>query len=115
MADFKFEVSKDEKIVNVYFEGLFNEKEVAAYEKKYTEIVESLPNPKEYEFHADCKKMEVIRADLLPELGKCIKQYCKDFKQIVVFKDKEEKILREQGKVQIKKLNVQDRIDVEED
>ena len=106
MGNFKFDVLEKDKIVNIVFDGFFEDKEAEKFKEEYAKIVNKLGNSKEYELHIDSKEMTLIKASLLNDLSKCIKQYTIDFKKVSVLERKNNKILKIQTDKVIENLGM---------
>lgn len=114
MGKFNFEVLEKEKIVNCVLDGFFDVSDAENFKKKYAEMVDSLDNSKNYELHIDSKEMTVIKATLLEGLGKVIKQYTLDFKNVVIIERKDKKLLKVQANKVIEKLGMLGKIDIKD-
>ncbi|WP_294374723.1 hypothetical protein [uncultured Clostridium sp.] len=115
MGNFKFEVLEKNKILNLTFDGFFEEKDAERFKQEYAKIVNDLGNSKEYELHIDSKEMTLIKASLLNDLSKCIKQYTIDFKKVSVIERKDNKILKIQTNKIIENLGIIEKVQITDD
>ena len=115
MGSYKFELNEKKKILSVNLEGFFEKNSADMFIDEYKNTVERLNNSQEYGLYLDCRKMNVIKADLLEQLGELIKKYTEDFKSVEIVKRKDQRTLRIQADKLINKFNIADRIKITEE
>ena len=114
MGKYRFELSEEDKILTIYLDGFFEADAANSFKEEYLKMVNLLNDSKQYDLRLECEGMTVIKANLLEDLGQCIKQYTEDFKNVVVIKNVEQKVLTIQTNKLIEKLNLFDKITIKE-
>ncbi|AGK55327.1 hypothetical protein [Bacillus sp. 1NLA3E] len=95
MGSFNFNVNSEEKIFDVKVEGSFSEGDAVSFINQYNKHTASF-NPTEYIIDLDCTDLKVSDNDVLPMLEQCYKMYKESGFSKVIFKIKQNTILKMQ-------------------
>ncbi|GGH84638.1 hypothetical protein JOD43_004068 [Pullulanibacillus pueri] len=73
-GDFKIEVNRENKTIDMVIIGTFSEEKVQEFVKEYLEKVQSV-NASEYTLNVDSTDMDVLTQDMIPSMKESIGLY----------------------------------------